>query len=385
MNRDHHQTSGVVNHYDTEDCSIVRFQGVPPELVYLVPGLMPLGTAGTLYGTGGTGKSILALNLAIQVASAHRIQSKWLGTFPIEIGGLVAYFSAEDSEDELHRRVYGLCGAIGEIAGISCSQVQEICKDNLRLVNLWGTGSTLFKPNTLEPTTENRRIKQTLDSLNKRGSVRLIVFDTRSILSGVEGSGNAAVSKEVTYYQRLAHDYHATVLIIHHTNKAGSGAIAIPALASRGEGSFLDGLRFGMCLSNLPQVNTDITDVSSSISYTCLFPSKLNYGPKMEPFTVGRDGFQFTVVDGLSPKLPALKKENRTQKTMDVVFALVQKNPGLSKGQLIEAAKSSLRISSRQCTDTLENLERKGLVTYQTIARGAKIYSVIEDAFTAAA
>ena len=71
--------NSLVSHYDTASFSIERFQGPPPELVYLVPGIMPFGTAGTLNRKGGTGESRLALNLVIQVAViAHWIQSKWL-------------------------------------------------------------------------------------------------------------------------------------------------------------------------------------------------------------------------------------------------------------------------------------------------------------------
>ena len=377
--------NSLVSHYDTASFSIERFQGPPPELIYLVPGIMPLGTAGTLYGTGGTGKSIIALSLSIQVAIAHKIQSKWLGAYPIETGGLVAYFSAEDSEDELHRRVHGLCGAIGKANGLTGEEVQNLSKDNLRLVNLWGSGTTLFKSGSLEPTAEYRRIRKTLDRLKRRGHVRLIVIDTRSLLSGIEGGGNAAVAKEVSYYQKMARDYKATVLIVHHTNKAGSASADNPAMAVRGEAAFLDNLRFGIYLNSVPLDDIDVTHAHDPMSYTKLTVSKLNYGKMPSPIIICRDGYWFSTENTKAPVTPVSKKEKTRQKNMDQVLSIIRQTPNISQQDVITAAKATSRISAKRCREALEKLDEVQMISFQVGERGVKRYFVVEEEYGCAA
>jgi RecA-family ATPase len=60
---------------------------------------VPDRTVTLLYGDGGTGKSLLAL----QLAAATALGVKWIGLQPAH--GPVLYLSAEDDLDELHRRL----------------------------------------------------------------------------------------------------------------------------------------------------------------------------------------------------------------------------------------------------------------------------------------
>ena len=57
--------------------------------------LAPATTGRMLAGDGGTGKSILALQLAVAVATG----TEWIGLRPME--GVVLYVSAEDDVDEV--------------------------------------------------------------------------------------------------------------------------------------------------------------------------------------------------------------------------------------------------------------------------------------------
>lgn len=76
-----------------------------PSRKWLVRGLVPSRTVTLLGGDGGTGKSLLALQLAHAVATGGR----WLG-LETETGGAL-YLSAEDDEEELHRRVADVAGS----------------------------------------------------------------------------------------------------------------------------------------------------------------------------------------------------------------------------------------------------------------------------------
>ena len=70
-----------------------------PARNWLVPGLIPSGTVTLLTGDGGTGKSLLAL----QLATACALGKPWLGK--TVAGDRALFVSAEDDEDELHRRL----------------------------------------------------------------------------------------------------------------------------------------------------------------------------------------------------------------------------------------------------------------------------------------
>ena len=79
---------------------------VPPR-EWLVDKLVPMKTVTLFGGDGGTGKSLLALQLAIGAATGAR----WLGR-PVEHGRVI-FISAEDDDDELHRRIDDILRALG--------------------------------------------------------------------------------------------------------------------------------------------------------------------------------------------------------------------------------------------------------------------------------
>lgn len=89
---------------------------VPPR-DWLVEGLAPMKTVTLFSGDGGTGKSLLALQLAVAVASG----GTWLGR-PVRQGRVIV-LSAEDDDDELHRRLddilHATQGRYEDLAGLT--------------------------------------------------------------------------------------------------------------------------------------------------------------------------------------------------------------------------------------------------------------------------
>ncbi|MDA9990414.1 AAA family ATPase [Paracoccaceae bacterium] len=70
----------------------------PPERQWVVHEWIPSNQVTLLYGDGGTGKSLLAQQLCASVA----LDKPWIG-LPVKEGNAL-YLTAEDDEDELHRR-----------------------------------------------------------------------------------------------------------------------------------------------------------------------------------------------------------------------------------------------------------------------------------------
>lgn len=81
-------------------------RSVPPR-EWLVDGLVPSRTVTLFGGDGGTGKSLLALQLAVAVAG----NTSWIGRAVTQ--GRAIFLSAEDDDDELHRRLDDILRAEG--------------------------------------------------------------------------------------------------------------------------------------------------------------------------------------------------------------------------------------------------------------------------------
>jgi RecA-family ATPase len=88
--------------------SAAAFAGKPvPERQFLISNLIPAGFVGGIYGDGGGGKSLLALMLAVSVATGQ----PFLGHLTRTTGPVVV-LCCEDDEDELHRRIADICAAM---------------------------------------------------------------------------------------------------------------------------------------------------------------------------------------------------------------------------------------------------------------------------------
>jgi DNA-binding transcriptional ArsR family regulator len=91
--------------------SLVRFadRPAPAGREFMIPDLIPRGHATTLYGWGGTAKSLIAMLLAMSVAGNR---DKFLGR-DIAVHGPVLYIDFELDADEQHRRVMQLAAGTG--------------------------------------------------------------------------------------------------------------------------------------------------------------------------------------------------------------------------------------------------------------------------------
>lgn len=77
----------------------------PPDRDFLVADLIPGGCVTSLYGDGGSGKTLIALWL--MVAMASRYTALWLGERALGFRSVGLF--AEDDEDELVRRLHRIC------------------------------------------------------------------------------------------------------------------------------------------------------------------------------------------------------------------------------------------------------------------------------------
>lgn len=358
---------------DLSQWTLERFRGDPPERKFLVDQFVPQGIAGTLYSAGGTGKSTLALDLSIRIAVADVIPTKWLNKFDVLAGGKVLYFSAEEPEDELHNRIKSIIAAIATETETPFDVLWPLCLKNLFVVNLWGTAKQLFdvKATSLEPSRDYWQIYNTLSN-----DFKLCVFDTRSRLSGAEGSGNALVSREVSFYEKFAADFGCTVLILHHTNKTSYSGDGNAAAAQRGESAFLDCLRLGIHLQTISEDVASANGIPSEdrFKYLAVTQAKTNYTAKADSIIVEREGWHYSLTDMKAKTTTGERKAKEEAADIEKIVVVVKENPGINQRGVIAKRPPGMSLhGAREALMNAVDLER---IVETTGARAAKCYNV---------
>lgn len=183
-----------------------QFAGQPvPFRPFHVERLIPARTVTLLGGDGGTGKSLLALQLAV----ATVIGAPWVG-HELEKGPVI-YVGAEDDLDEIHRRL----DAIAKDLSVSLDRL-----DDLKIVPLAGCDAILATPargGIIAPTTLWRQI----DDFTAEARPRLVVFDTLADLFGGDENIRAQARQFVGMLRGLAIRHNTTALLLAHPSLSG--------------------------------------------------------------------------------------------------------------------------------------------------------------------
>lgn len=178
---------------------------VPPR-AWHVPDLIPARTVTLLGGDGGTGKSLLALQLAVATATGR----PWIGREVIS-GGVV-YISAEDDRDELHRRI----ADIGRAEGIALADL-----DRLTLLSLAGEDALLA---TLDPRTGALRpssLYTALDAQLSELQPALLILDTLADLFPGNENDRAQARHFIGLTRGLALRHECAMILLAHPSLSG--------------------------------------------------------------------------------------------------------------------------------------------------------------------
>jgi RecA-family ATPase len=178
----------------------------PPPRTWLVPELIPGRNVTLLSGDGGTGKSLLALQLAVAVATRD---SLWLG-LEVAHGGAV-FVSAEDELDEVHRRLANICAADGpDITHLT----------DLTVLPLAGRDAVLGRPGApgeLQSTPMFEFVRSMVGAM----APALVIVDTISDAFGGNENSRSEVRQFVGMLRALAMDADCAILLLAHPSVAG--------------------------------------------------------------------------------------------------------------------------------------------------------------------
>jgi phage/plasmid primase-like uncharacterized protein len=211
--------------------------GKPEPQKFLVEGLVPIGKPGLLAASGGVGKSLSVIQLALRIACGN---GRWWGKDVNEHGNVVV-FAAEDDLPEIHRRLHLLDPKGERFKSEYDVYVFPIPEQKEPMILLTEEGVTI-KANEL------------VDELQAIPNLKLCVFDPLQAFT----TGNVSSSNEVgqlwgSYCANISARLGCTTLTIHHLNKQGltvdSDDSMVQRTSVRGASSLVDSIRFVLVMA----------------------------------------------------------------------------------------------------------------------------------------
>jgi len=173
-----------------------------PRQHWLVEDLIPEGNVTLLSGDGATGKSLLALQLAVAVATG----GPWIGLKPES--GRALYVSAEDEIDELHRRLARIVPKLETLG-------------QLTLVPLAGKDAVLSAPSGRDGLLKPTPIYTALRHIVAKHRPDLLVLDTLADLFGGDEIKKVHARQFISMLRGLAIEFDVTVLLLSHPSQSG--------------------------------------------------------------------------------------------------------------------------------------------------------------------
>ena len=219
-----------------------RFVGQAPEQKFLIGETLPLGVPIIFSAAGDAGKGMMTLDLAMKVSSGQPMSSAFGGTIN-EFGNAII-FTAEDDEDEMHRRVERL----DELNDRSSF------KHELRIVSLPNVGGVFP---IMQETHEGYRTSDEFDKLYEQikqmNDLKLIVFDPLASFVHADVNADPAAGAALTgLLAQIATETGASVIMCHHMTKVKEDLVVnTPEQARnmiRGTSALVDGVRCAFAL-----------------------------------------------------------------------------------------------------------------------------------------
>lgn len=240
-----------------------------PERSWIADDLIPGRTVTLLAGDGGTGKSLLSLQLAVAVAT----DSKWLDRKVT--AGPVLYISAEDDVDELHRRL------------ASISKAQDIGLDAMDRVTLCSLAGEDALMAFVDARTGILHASPLYDEITRQAEAVepvLIVLDTLADLFPGNENDRAQARQFVGLLRGLAMQVDCAILLLSHPSLSGLSSGSGMSGSTAWNNSVRSRLYFSRVVSDGYEADTDVR---------VLRTMKANYGPTGDDIPVRWKGGVF--------------------------------------------------------------------------------------------
>jgi RecA-family ATPase len=222
--------------------------------------MIPAGDITSLYGDGGTGKTMIALQLAV----ATVLGTPWMGKRPMQ--GRCLFLSAEEDIDELHRRLATIVAA----EGVKLSDLGD-----LNLVSLAGEDAMLAM---LEDDGRTMQPTPLFDMLAQRvrddPPTLLLVESLADVFPGDENN-KLHTRQFVTLLRSLALTSKAAVVVLAHPSAAGMAS----GFGTSGNTAWSNSVRSRLYFERIYTSGKDGKAQEADPTVRTLNHKKTNYGP----------------------------------------------------------------------------------------------------------
>lgn len=264
------------------------------------PGL-PAGALGSLVGTGGAGKSWLALEIALAVASPA---ADLIGLGAAKSGPVV-YYGAEDSREDVGNRLYYLAERLKPEVRIEAERNLQISPMPGEIFDLGYRGGP-ERPVSMD----------LVEMIHNSKGARLIILDPLIEFHQLEENSNNQMAGLLRNLKIMAKWTGAAVLFVHHANKAATrDGVGDSQAASRGASALVNSVRWSANLARMTEAEAAAKGLSESERglYLCLSVTKQNHGETPPPRWLKRHAGGVLLPVTLIPK-----KENKHAGTRQI-------------------------------------------------------------------
>ncbi|MBZ9654681.1 AAA family ATPase [Phyllobacterium lublinensis] len=227
---------------------------IPPRR-WFVEGLIPAYTVTLLNGDGGTGKSLLALMLAV----AAQVNGYWAGRTVLQ--GMAFFLTAEDDVDEVHRR---LADIVREF------ELELNALKNLHICSLAGKDALLAVPEGKGNVLKATKLFAALEAFVANHRPSLLVLDTLADLFGGDEIQRAQARQFISLLRGLCTRYRVTIVMLAHPSVAGMAS----GTGSSGSTAWNNSVRSRLYLDRLKEKDGEEADTDVRVLRTV----KSNYG-----------------------------------------------------------------------------------------------------------
>lgn len=235
----------------------------PPPLKEIIPGLLP-GNVGLLAAAGSAGKSFLATQTALAVASGDEIAG---GLWPVpSITGRAAVLVGEDNKEILHHRLHSM----GQVF-----PSYHTC-ENISIYPLKGFNKIL-------DVRDGNAFTQGVMRVCEKHV--LCVVDPLRRFHRLEENDSADMTALIEFFEYCANQTGCAFLIGHHVNKNFVNGGGSEQAASRGSSALVDAVR---CVFNLVPMSEEEAEkfgIKNHYEWVRVVSAKANYLPASQRMT----------------------------------------------------------------------------------------------------
>lgn len=363
--------------FQKQNWSVARFINDPPEIPMLVENMIPRGIVSLFFSMGGAGKSTILLYLCARIAVS---QEKEVSFFGQNItGGPAVIVTAEDPDLVINKRFIGVVSGLATELDMPVEAVREIVDKNLMIVSTFGHAVQLFRMTVDGSLKITDYYTSLVDCLKAIKDLNIVIIDTKTRFSPGEGAGNVTASQEITYYEAIAQQTNAHVMLLHHTNKVSRNGSTTGAQAYRDATALFDSVRAAWYLRGLTDEELMAQGVKNTEkqNYMLLENCKNNYIRKHDDILIYRDGYTYSSRN-VKPKLS--KEERRAHEEQEYINAIVplftRMDMSLGVAEMMEL--SDTVLERRKFIKILDNIEELGLIV-KVPNSTRKLYTVTEE------